>query len=383
MIIREPRELRIFLSGYYGQKNTGDDALAAVICWGLHKYLKPMYIDIASPPLVVPNGVPIRFLPQKLFPGHLRLVKSFRLMKSNLWVLGGGSILHDTLGLNLLQKMRRTISRYRKVARGKVIGLSLSLGPIRSQVAYRLLGDILDLMDFIAVRDEASWRLAAALGFTEKCLLSIDQAVLLPLINLPRVEVNLRKDDVPVVSVAPCDYHRFVNKTQAHLDVQRNQAIAQALADLARHTGISVRLIAFNGHPLYGDARAIEQIKKLLPSNKINVIAYCANPIYAFQQIQTSTCIIATRLHAAIFAFSAGVPFIVISYHPKVKEFAKYIGVPEKYVFDADALSADKLRASVEEILSTPQSFHTKMPLKLAQSLALDAFAKAAQTLGV
>lgn len=369
---------QIFVTGYYGQRNTGDDALAATISWGIYRFLHPRRICICSSRLVMPDGLPVFFLPRRLFKGHLRLSRALQLIKSQLWCFGGGSIFHDTLGVHLLKGVRNTIRRYKRFRRrNRVIALGVSLGPVVTTASQTLLADILEQLDFVAVRDLASLELASSLGAAEKCVLGFDPAVLLPDVGLPSVSLSKRTRDRPSVSVAPCEYHRVVNDGLERLDDKRNKALAIALLELSRFTDVSFKIFEFNGHEKIGDGRVVDEIARTLPSDRTIVVPYFPNPLVAFEHIRTSACMVATRLHAAIFAFTAGVPIVVLCYHPKVKEFARYVGLAEQYVIDEDRADPEQIITAVSSVLNDPDKALPRMPLEVAKRRALDMFIKA------
>lgn len=370
--------LQVFLTGYYGQRNTGDDALAATISWGLHRFLSPRRIVIASSQLVVPESIPVYFLPRRLFKGHLALVRAMQLIRSDLWCHGGGSVFHDTLGDNLLRSLRERIRNYKRLRRGRVIALGVSLGPVVRTSSRTLLGDVLELLDLVAVRDIGSMELAASLGAAGRCMLGFDPAVLLPRIGLPYA-ISGQTNDGPVVSVAPCNYHSVIADGLEHLDRQRNEALAAALLMLSRQAGARFKILEFNGHERIGDGRVVREIASSLPSYRTITIPYFRNPMLALEHTRTSDCMIATRLHAAIFAFTAGVPFVAICYHPKVAEFARYVGLPERFVVDGDCTEPEKIVAAASSALQSPSTALPRMSLEVAQHRALEMFAKSAE----
>lgn len=370
---------QIMLTGYYGQRNTGDDALAATIAWGLYRFLSPRRLLIGSSQLVMPEGILVHFLPRRLFKGHLKLVQALWLIGSDFWCFGGGSVFHDVLGPSLLRKLRDRIRNYKRLRRGKVIALGVSLGPVERTISRTLLGDILELLDLVAVRDPASLELAASLGATKRCVLGFDAAVLLPRIGLPGITPPGQEDEDVIVSVAPCNFHGVVSDGLEYLDTRRNEALAAALSILAQDTGVRFKILEFNGHRKIGDAPIVYALARSLPSHRVTIVPYSPNPLEALEHIRRSSCVIAIRLHAAIFAFTAGVPFVAISYHPKVREFARYVGLPEQFVVDGDRTEPKQILAAVRSILDSPSAASSSMPLDVAQRRALNMFAEAAK----
>ncbi len=372
--------MKILLTGYYGQHNTGDDALAATVAWGLHKVFSPKQIFIASSPLVMPNDLPVSFLPRRLFKGHLALARALQFVRSDLWCFGGGSVFHDIFGISLLKSFRDLIRNYKRLRRGQVIALGVSLGPVRHSSALNMLSEILELLDFVAVRDLASMELAVSLGSARQCVLGFDPAVLLPYIGLPPIPPPLKKDEGIIVSVAPCEYHKVIADGLEHLDNRRNEALAKALGLLSSvDKDLRFKIIEFNGHKEIGDGRIVHALARSLPLQRVSIIPYSPNPLWAFEHVQRSNCVIATRLHAAIFAFTAGVPFVLLCYHPKVREFARYIGMSDQFIIDEDSIEPELIMTVVLSILENPAAALPKMSPQLAKQRALNMFMKAAE----
>jgi len=64
-----------------------------------------------------------------------------------------------------------------------------------------------------------------------------------------------------------------------------------------------------------------------------------ANPDQAFGVIQRAKAVVVASLHAAIFAYSAGVPFLVFGYSPKVEYFLGERGLGQRLLRDASDLA--------------------------------------------
>jgi hypothetical protein len=64
-----------------------------------------------------------------------------------------------------------------------------------------------------------------------------------------------------------------------------------------------------------------------------------ANPDQAFALIQRAKSVVVASLHAAIFAYSAGVPFLVFGYSPKVEHFLGERGLGQRLLRDASDLA--------------------------------------------
>ena len=189
---------RITILGYYGQKNTGDDALAVTVLRGIGQHMAQAHFYIHSDPLVVPSGFRVSFAPSGWavkIRGLRRLSLIFRSMYwADIVVLGGGSVIHDLLGpSHLIAKVR--FFKHLKVLGKKLAAVGLGIGPLRTPQGKAAARDLLKLFDFVAVRDERSLEEARSISapVTE---VAFDPAVLLEKAGLPewRDDPYLTKD---------------------------------------------------------------------------------------------------------------------------------------------------------------------------------------------
>ncbi|MEO8277635.1 MAG: Kdo hydroxylase family protein [Thermoanaerobaculia bacterium] len=65
-----------------------------------------------------------------------------------------------------------------------------------------------------------------------------------------------------------------------------------------------------------------------------------AHPDQAFAAIQRAKAVVVASLHAAIFAYSAGVPFLVFGYSPKVEHFLAERGLGQRLLRNASDLAS-------------------------------------------
>lgn len=65
-----------------------------------------------------------------------------------------------------------------------------------------------------------------------------------------------------------------------------------------------------------------------------------SDPDQAFAAIRSAKAVVVASLHAAIFAYSAGVPFLVFGYSPKVEQFLGERGLGERLLRDASDLAS-------------------------------------------
>lgn len=345
---------RIALWGWYGHRNTGDDALAATIAWGLNRFLGPCMLDIISTKkLVLPPGPAVRYLTDMRAVARIQM--GMRVALSDISAIGGGSGIHDR-GTALRRRLR--LMRLGKWLGQQTVGLSVSIGPFGTAKGADRCRALLRRSVLMWVRDQRSLDFAESVlpDCGDRFLLAPDAALLIDDIGLPEPAVPSLNASRSLL-VAPCDYHRFyVGEEQADLDTERRRRLAEALAEICRTTDIAIRLLVMNGSPDRGDGDACRTIAQALPADRVEIIPYDPNPLHAYRVIQQSTFVLGMRLHSLIYAFAAGVPFVALNYHVKVLDFLKTIKAALSGAMDAHEIRPHVLAQMVVRRLARARS---------------------------
>src|SRR6185295_4009802 len=103
----------------------------------------------------------------------------------------------------------------------------------------------------------------------------------------------------------------------------------EMLRGLARLVDYELVMLAFNGHPRNGDIELANTLADdLAPVVPCRVVSYDDDVPSLLAAVASCDAVLAMRLHAGIFAYASGVPFALIDYHPKCREFADSVGLP-------------------------------------------------------
>ena len=205
----------------------------------------------------------------------------------------------------------------------------------------------------------------------------MDPAVLLEDAELPPPP-ELEPREGPVVAACPCWGHGIGSRK----DAPPWQWLADCLDRLCRETGCFIRLLVMNGSQVHGDRPACEAIARALPPERVEIMPYDPNPMFAFRVLQQSDLVIGMRLHAIVFAYAAGVPFVALSYHPKVRDFAEVVGLSQNQIFEPEQWDSSFLTTELEAILARPKSDTlAAVPVSEAQRAAKAGFEELAQAM--
>jgi len=376
------RPLSVAIWGWYGHQNTGDDALAATISWGVDRFMRPGRIDMISPKrLVLSPGIHARYLTsvRKVRGFQLRL----RVLMANVYIIGGGSGLHDNGGPALLRQRLR-LMRAGGLLGQRTIGAGMSLGPIHTPEGEKLLCRVLERTAWMWVRDQRSLDLARSLGelASRNVGLAVDPAVLIDRIGLPE-PACLSRPDRPVILVSPCDYHRVYTSSGSLGDEVRRERLAECLKEICRKSDAFIRLLVMNGSAHIGDRLTCDAVASRLPGERVEVVEYDPNPLFAFRAIQASDLVVGMRLHSLIYAYAASVPFIALNYHVKVQDFVEVVGADEVRIVDAHAFDPAALAEMILQALQAPRPARLpSLPVAEAHEQVLAAFQCIADVVG-
>ncbi len=358
--------MRVFLCGYYGMHNTGDDALLAVSTWGIRRFLTPetTYVNLSQPPVF--SGAeyltPI-YPPLNRFRGENTLRSYVTALRSETVLYGGGSLFHTSSGI------RWYINQLRLAGKGPHYAVGVALGPFRTVEDERVCSELLKRFEYIGLRDQESFDIARAIAPNVKSEKTFDLAPLLPRavgMNLDSVFKGKRAG----IGFSLCDFERF-----SHGDISRDHIRRQKLKETLELIDPAIIdelvFIDFNGHPNFGDRGLHEELSSILDNRfKIRHVPYCPNPIVALREIASLRVVVAMRLHAAVFGYLAKTPTILLSYHPKCNRWSEDIGLNCKYVFDSVDFSPTQLINAITHLLERPEQMDLLSPHE-AERMAL------------
>lgn len=211
-----------------------------------------------------------------------------------------------------------------------VVLLAQSLGPFYNKIFKNLATNALNRCQVLTIREPNSFELCQTLGLTRpKIEITADSAVLLNNISENKTNDFAIKYNIPhnvnVIgfSVRQWKYPGAKNPAEKHFHYVSTVA---AIADqLANSLNCYVFLVPTATRP--NDHDVCEEVKDRMANNSKRVII-CGDGTDLFlarQAISMCDLFIATRLHPLIFATSAGIPSVAISYTPKVAGYMQMI----------------------------------------------------------
>lgn len=330
---------RILISGYYGFDNAGDDTVLYGIISSLTKHMPDAELAVLSN---TPTETQALFGIPAFNRWRMGAIIS-QLQKSDLLVMGGGSLLQDAtsprsviyyLGIVMMAKML-----------GKpVIFYAQGIGPITKTISKRLIRMIVNRVDVITVRDEQSGEDLKSLGVTNAPIyVTADPAVT---INSNQVDISFGQSVIqkykpntkkPIMAIS----------VRAWKNEQQYKKMIAQFADEALRRGWEVFFLPMQNPADL--APSLDIVKQMSEPGAV-VIEEKMNFKQIFSFIGASDFILGMRLHSVILAAVMNIPFAGISYDPKMDRFVQRLGMTSAgHIKD---LKYDSLLANVEPLLA-------------------------------
>ncbi len=318
---------KIVISGYYGFKNAGDEAMLYSILRAVRS------IDPAADVTVI-SGKPEqteRAFGVSAVPRFGGLAIFRKLLAADVLISGGGSLLQDvTSSRSCLYYL--SLIWTAAILGKKVMLYAQGIGPIRRRWVARLMRRVLSMADAITVRDETSEEFLKRIGVTAPISTTADSVFF-----LTKEETETGKAILSAAGVPE-------NKKIVGLSVRNwkdaetwTKSFSQYIEKMAEED-ISLVFIPMQ-HP--DDTR---MAKTLCPKPLDHV--YFLDGTYRVEElISIIGCLdllVGMRLHALIFAALSHIPIIGISYDPKIDNFLSSIG--QEALFPVEKFDAESLR---------------------------------------
>lgn len=351
-----------YLVGYYGMKNTGDDALLAATAWGAKRFFGSSSFVVNTPRKLsiadIGNAKPtVREI--QPFPAYNRCRQYAAAIASSQVIFGGGSVFQNQRDIDLKRDLIM-LSRGRRH-----IALGVGIGPFETTAAEKSCARFLNQCAFTGVRDQQSYEIATLIAPRANIEKTFDLAPSL----LSCAGISQNPTERRGIAVSLCPHESLKGNPQA--ETQRNKAIAKALRLLYQETGEPVCFIDFNGHRRWGDHAIHQEVAQLMSGIPFSIIPYNPNPLATLNLLSGFKFIISMRLHGSIFGFIANTPVISLNYHAKCDGWCDQIGMPEEQRFALPDITGTSLARAclqgLERGFSAP-----KMSISTANHLAMN-----------
>lgn len=352
---------KIVISGYYGFANAGDEAMLTAIVKLLRSREKDVQLTVISGnPEETSKKHNLASIHRFAFLDILSAIKD-----SDLFLSGGGSLLQDvTSKRSLLYYL--FIIFLGNLFSSKVMLYAQGIGPINSVFMRKLTKYVCSKADLITVRDKDSLYEIKRIGIPAgKVELTADAVLTLPREKKDVGKKILEKYGVPDDKVLIAFAVRKWQEDDAYL-----LELAKAADVLAGAQNAHIVLVPLQ-YPV--DVNACERVADFMADKSIATVLdmNCSTEEY-LSIMGNFDLLIGMRLHALIFAAVMGIPFVAVSYDPKIDGFVKDVeGISAGKVSSLEA--KDVIFAAHEALAASPQDCLEKLR-ELSDSNATKAF---------
>jgi polysaccharide pyruvyl transferase CsaB len=302
----------VMISGYYGFKNSGDDAILMAITNHLRIYKKDIKIIVLSM-----NPMETKRVYQVDAINRFNMFQVINAMrKTKVFINGGGSLIQDITSTRSLMYYLFTI-KLAKMMGLKVMVYANGIGPINREKNRRIAHKILNNVDYITLREGASLKELQALNINQpKIKVTADPASALEPVTDAEIENIFKAEKIDTV-------HKMVGfSIREWAEYEKYMAIiAQVADDMIEKYDVQPVFIPMH-HPK--DISIAEKIVSRMKGKGI-IIRNKYDVPQKIGIIKRMEMMIGMRLHALIFAASVGVPVIGLVYEPKVEGFLQSV----------------------------------------------------------
>lgn len=343
--------------GYYGKSNTGDDAFIEVTAWGANKYWnnhRNKYLTEKGP--IVQNHVEYIGNVNSKFDRTIKYLRA--ITNADTFISAGGSTFQSQI--KRLSPRRFSVLKKKYCPKFKIGAIGVSLGPYSSIAAENENIELLKNFDFLALRDRQSYEMALQYNLPYRPIEAFDLAALLPEVYND-FHISTKDHNRKILGVSLCNYERYIKDGDLSNEARRNKQNEELLLKIAHlDSSVIFRFFIFNGNQRIGDydvsISLANKIKEIRPNN-VEVINYNSSTFATWSKIKECNLFFSTRLHGAIFACFANVPFFLNEYHKKCSDFLDDIGYFSNYRISDAHFNPEKLAFYITSILTSEKKY--------------------------
>ncbi|WP_310550771.1 polysaccharide pyruvyl transferase CsaB [Paenibacillus glufosinatiresistens] len=338
---------QVVLSGYYGYRNSGDEAVLQSILIALDRWSRELGVQIVP---VVLSGDPawttaaygVRAVP-RMSLGEVRRA----IAESDALISGGGSLLQDVTGAKSIPYYLGVIKLAQMLGKPSFV-YAQGIGPVNRKWFYPMIRSVFRRCKLISVRDEQSRALLLSMGLRAEDVQVVPDPVMG--LKLPGEEdggglsrVLPSEETLPCIGVSV----RFWEKDRRELD-----AIADGLRQACQSRPLHIRFLPFHvPSDIEASRYCMERLGEvpMASGGSVSIAEPDDRPQSMLREVGECSLLLGMRLHSLIYAAGRRVPVIGISYDPKIDHFLSRLDV--KPVGTTESLDADLLGEEVLRLL--------------------------------
>lgn len=310
----------ITILGYYGYKNSGDEAILSSTLEEFRRLCPDLSFLILSKN---PEETRKIYRVDSIYRFNIFKVMG-ALKKTRLFLAGGGSLIQDNTSTRSII-FYLSILKLAKRMGAKTMLFGNGIGPIRRPINRRFARTVLNGLDAVSLRDSQSYNEVKALGISRPNIyVTADPAILMEPSADEKIREMMEKESIPQ------------DKPLIGISI-RKWADSKYFTKIAQIADYCVD--KFNVHPVFIPMQyscdleaSLEVARSMVHEASVIKGIYPPNVILGFAG--KLEILIGMRLHSLIYAASQCIPLIGLVYEPKVDAFLREIMQPSGGMLD-------------------------------------------------
>jgi polysaccharide pyruvyl transferase CsaB len=316
---------KIIISGYYGFRNSGDEAVLQSILNALHKFSQAAGIPIEPVVLSIdPEGTTAAYGVKSVHRMKLGEVRR-AISESAGLISGGGSLLQDVTGSKTIPYYLGIIKLAQWMGKPTFI-YAQGIGPVNRKLFHPLIKSVFRKCVYVSVRDEQSRQLLQSMGLDGNKIEVVPDPVMgLELPGSPVTDTVVTESPVAAEPALKTVGISVRNWEESRRDLD---AIAEGLLQACTRTPLHLRFLPFH-HPSDNEASRymMQKLEKDVADlgGKVSICEDALHPQQMLREVAECDALIGMRLHSLIYAAGRRVPLMGVSYDPKIDHFLERI----------------------------------------------------------
>ncbi|MDQ0062013.1 polysaccharide pyruvyl transferase CsaB [Paenibacillus harenae] len=311
---------QIAISGYYGFRNSGDEAVLLSILLALEAEgkaqgvtVKPIVLSVDPERTSRTYGVEAA---HRMRPADV--LKTLR--RCDGLISGGGSLLQDATGAMTIPYYTG-IMKLTQLLGKPTFAYAQGIGPVNRRWMDPLIRHVMERSKYVSVRDAESAALLGRIGVPADRIEVVPDPVMgLPLPAAEAAAIEGASETPPVIGVS---LRRWRSDGA---DLAR---AAEALVALSRRRPVRLRFLPFHTP---SDTETSEQVMERLrgrlgDGSSAELAAPGDHPQQMLLEVSRCDALLGMRLHALIYAAGQRIPMLGLSYDPKIDQFLNRLGL--------------------------------------------------------
>ncbi|AZN38547.1 polysaccharide pyruvyl transferase CsaB [Paenibacillus albus] len=364
---------RLVISGYYGFRNSGDEAVLKSILFALEEEGVKQGLRIVPVVLSVdPAWTTAMYGVEAVHRMKLgEIVRAIR--ASDGLISGGGSLLQDATGVKSIPYYTGVMKLAQLLGK-PTFAYAQGIGPVNRRWMDRLIRGVMRRSAYVSVRDNESAALLGRIGVPRDRINVVpDPVMALPLPAAgaqPHVRAAAETAAAAAGEAAAVDTPALpvvgVSLRHWRKDSADLVRAADALGALARSRGVRLRFLPFHTPSDVEASRwVIERLGDLGGVSVAEIAEVGDDPQQMLLEVSRCDALFGMRLHALIYAANQSVPLVGLSYDPKIDQFLNRLSLSP--VGTTEALDPAAFVAEISKLLDNPDAWLAKHQAAIEQ----------------